>query len=85
MIIKFINTPKSIEDALGIVNDDRISIIAEDKTDKGSVVFLYKKNMDSLQVSFVRKNSFGYKNLYSGSQTDVTKIVQRWVEKCKNN
>lgn len=55
-----------------------MKIIAEDKTDKGSVVFCYNSEGDALYTSFIRKNLFGYENLYSGIHCDINIVAKEF-------
>ena len=75
--MKFMKGAKTIEEALGIPSKNSAKIIAEDKTPKGSVVFAYSKEKDSLYTSFIRKSLFGYEELYSGVAGDITEASEK--------
>lgn len=66
----------TFEEAIPISIENQMKIIAEDKTDKGSVVFCYNSEDDSLYTSFIRKKIFGYENLYSGIHCDISKVAK---------
>lgn len=59
---------KSIEAALNIETTSNYTIIHEEPTDKGSIVFGISSDnsKEYLGTAFVNKNLFGYKDLYSG-------------------
>jgi hypothetical protein len=67
---------KTFEEAIPLSQENKMKIIAEDKTDKGSVVFCYNSDDDVLYTSFIRKKLFGYENLYSGVKCDVTQVSE---------
>lgn len=68
LVIKFSNGAKTIEEAITTPGSKPISIIHEEKTDKGSIVFCNTVGGDGLYTAIVRKNIFGYKNVFSGVQ-----------------
>jgi hypothetical protein len=68
LVIKFSKGAKTIEEVIITSGSKPISIIYEEKTDKGSIVFSNTVGGDGLYTAIVRKNIFGYKAVYSGVQ-----------------
>jgi len=71
-----LNKNNTLENELSVLTSDSFKIIAEDRTDKGTLFFAYNENEDVLRTSFIGKNLFGYKTLYSGVGTDITKASE---------
>lgn len=71
-----LNKNNTLENELSVLTSDSFKIIAEDKTDKGTLFFAYNENEDVLRTSFIGKNLFGYKTLYSSVGTDITKASE---------
>ncbi|MGH4140725.1 hypothetical protein [Clostridium sp.] len=74
LIIKFGNGVKTIEEAV-ITPGSPLSIIHEEKTDKGSIVFCNTVGFDSLFTAIVRKTLSGYKTVYTGWQSDIKRVA----------
>lgn len=73
--IKYSNTLRTLEEALALSPGNTMTMIHEEKVDKGSMVFCFNEKEDYLYTSFIRKSLFGYENLYSGVQGDVKFIA----------
>lgn len=72
--IKYNNNSRTLEEELALSPGNEMTIIHEEKVDKGSMVFCFNEEEDYLYTSFIRKSIFGYENLYSGVQGDVKTI-----------
>lgn len=75
LIIKFGNGAKTIEEAVITPGSTPLSIIHEEKTDKGSIVFCNTVGVDSLYTAIIRKTLSGYKTVYTGWQADTKRIA----------
>jgi len=78
LVIKFNNGAKTIEEAMTTPGSKAISIIHEEKTDKGSIVFWNHKGEDSFYTAFLRKTISGYKNVYSGVEGDISVVANKF-------
>jgi hypothetical protein len=77
-IVNLNGNAKTIEEAISSPGSIPISIIHEEKTDKGSIVFCNVVGKDSLYVAIVRKNIFGFKTVSSGVQGDVKLVASKF-------
>lgn len=66
LVIKSSNGAKTIEEAIN--PSIPITIIHEEKTDKGSIVFYTHEGKNDFSTCFVRKTFNGYKYVYGGGQ-----------------
>ena len=66
LVFKINSGAKTIEAAIKESDSGQISIIHEEKTDKGSIVFYKHEGMDEFDACFVKKNIFGYRYVYGG-------------------
>lgn len=60
--------PNTIESALG----ENCTIIYEEKTNGGSIVFYDNGNENNLSACFIKKLTFGYKYIYGGGGDLIT-------------
>ena len=77
-VIKLNIGAKTIEEAILKVGSKPISIIYEEKTDKGVIVFYNHLGGDDLSTAFVKKNLIGYKTIYSGVQGDMKLVLSKF-------
>ena len=75
LIIKFGNGAKTIEEAIMPPGSVPVSIIHEEKTDKGSIVFCNIVGVDGLYTAIIRKTLSGYKTVYSGVEADIKRVA----------
>ncbi len=71
LLIKFNSGAKTIEEAINVLGSKQVSIIHEEKNDKGSIVFSYTSDGNTLYTAIVSKGISGYKTVYSGVQGDI--------------
>ena len=77
-VIKLNIGARTIEEAILKVGSKPISIIYEEKTDKGIIVFYNHLGGNDLSTAFVKKNLIGYKTLYSGVQGDMKLVLSKF-------
>jgi hypothetical protein len=75
LIVKFGNGAKTIEETLMPPGSAPLSIIHEEKTDKGSIVFCNIVGVDSLYTAIVRKTLSGYTTVYTSWQADIKRVA----------
>jgi hypothetical protein len=75
LMLKFEKSLETIGEAITTPSSKPISIIHEEKTDKGSIVFYNQLGYDGLSTAFVKKNIYGYKTVYSGVQGDIKLVA----------
>ncbi|MBM7868660.1 hypothetical protein JOC70_000129 [Clostridium pascui] len=78
LAIKFNTGAKTIEEAISPPGTKPISIIHEEKNDKGSIVFSYISDGNGLYTAVVRKGIGGYKTAYSGVQMDIKLVSSKF-------
>lgn len=78
LVVKFNHGAKTIEEAIATPGSKPISIIYEEKTDKGSIVFFSHLGEDSLSTAFVKKGIGGYKTIYSGVEGDIKYVSNKF-------
>lgn len=78
LMLRFEKSLVTIEEAITTPSSKPISIIHEEKTDKGSIVFYNHLDEDDLSTAFVKKNIFGYKTIYSGVQGDIKLVLEKF-------
>ncbi len=78
MLIKFKAGVRTVEEAINPSGLNKINIIHEEKTDKGSIVFYNRLGYDELSTAFVKNGIMGYKVLYDGVQEDVSKVSKKF-------
>ncbi|MDF2547163.1 MAG: hypothetical protein K0R93_2061 [Anaerosolibacter sp.] len=78
LVLKLNEDAKTIEEAITSLGSMPVSIIHEEKTDKGSIVFCNIVGKDGLYVAIVRKNIFGYKTVYSGVHGDIKLAAKKF-------
>ncbi|MBB6218161.1 hypothetical protein HNQ80_004301 [Anaerosolibacter carboniphilus] len=78
LVLKFNEDSKTIEEAITSPGSMPISIIHEEETDKGSIVFCNIVGKDGLYVAVVRKSIFGFKTVYSGAHGDIKLAAKKF-------
>jgi len=78
LIINFSTGVKSAEKAIKLSSSKPLSIIHEEKTNRGSIVFYETLGEDSLSTAFVRKSLGRYKVVYDGVQGDVSLVAKKF-------
>lgn len=78
LVIKFSYGTKTIEEAIKTSGSKPLSIIHEEKNNKGSIVFCNVTGEDSLYTAIVRKGIGGYKTVYSGVEGDINFVASRF-------
>ncbi|EQB85848.1 hypothetical protein J2Z44_002287 [Clostridium punense] len=78
LIINFSTGIKSAEKAIKLSSSKPLSIIHEEKTNRGSIVFYETLGEDSLSTAFVRKSLGRYKVVYDGVQGDVSLVAKKF-------
>jgi len=78
LIIKFGNGEKTVADLINKEGSMQLKIIHEEKTDKGSIVFCNTVGRDGLSTVIVRKTISGYKDVYSGGETDIKRVANEF-------
>lgn len=78
VVVKFNSGGKTIEESITTPGSKPISIIHEERTDKGSIVFYNHLGEDSLSTAFVRKNIGGYKTVYSGVHGSIKSFTNKF-------
>lgn len=76
-LIKFNSASGTIEEAINASDPNKINLIHEEKTDKGSIVFYNRLGYDELSTAFIKKDIGGYKTLYDGVQEDISKVSKK--------
>lgn len=76
--VKFNSGSKTIEEAINAPGSKRVSIIHEEKNDKGSIVFSYTSGGNGLYTAVVRKGIGGYKTVSSGVQEDIKFVSEKF-------
>ncbi len=76
--IKFNSGTKSIEEAINLSGSNAISIIHEEKNDKGIIVFSYTSGDNGLYTAVVTKGISGYKTVYSGVQSNIKLVSDKF-------
>lgn len=76
--IKFNTGAKTIEEAINPSGTNPISIIHEEKNNKGSIVFSYTSGGNGLYTAVVRKGIGGYRTVYSGVQGDIKLVSSKF-------
>lgn len=77
LVINSGSSSKTIEEAIAGIDSKPINIIHEEKTDKGILIFYNHREADELSAAVVRKNTGGYKMLYSSTQWDIISISDK--------
>ena len=76
LVSKFNTDAKTVEEALTRFTVSKpISIIHEEKTVKGSILFYTHPSKGDFSTCFVKKSIFGYKVAYSGVGMDEEKVA----------
>jgi len=75
LIIKFGNGVKTIEEAVMPPGSAPVSIIHEEKTDTGSIVFCNIVGVYSLYTVIILKTLSGYKTVYTSWQADIKRVA----------
>lgn len=78
LVINFSAGVKSAEEAIKLSSSKPISIIHEEKTNRGSIVFYETLGEDSLSTAFVRKSLGRYKVVYDGVQGDISLAAKKF-------
>lgn len=78
LAIKFSDGTKTIEEAIKTSGSKPLSIIHEEKNNKGSIVFCNVTGEDSLYTAIVRKGIGGYKTVYSGVEGDIKLVASKF-------
>lgn len=78
LIINFSTGVKSAEEAIKLSSSKPTSIIHEEKTNRGSIVFYETLGEDSLSTAFVRKSLGRYKVVYDGVQGDISLVAKKF-------
>ncbi|MGL4737080.1 MAG: hypothetical protein ACRCW2_06440 [Cellulosilyticaceae bacterium] len=72
------NSILTFEEALAIPEICPMSIIYQEKTDQGDIVFCINKQYGTLYTAIVKKGLLGYKNLYNGLSMNIDRIAQKF-------
>lgn len=78
LLFKYNKGVKTIEEAINSSCPNKIYLIHEEKTDKGSIVFYNRLGYDELSAAFIKKNISGYKTLYDGVQEDISIVLKKF-------
>jgi len=78
LVINFSTGVKSAEEAIKRSSSKPFSIIHEEKTNRGSIVFYETLGEDSLSTAFVRKSLGRYKVIYDGVQGDISLVAKKF-------
>lgn len=78
LVFKFSGGAKTVEEAINISGLKPVSIIHEEKNDKGSIVFCYTSSGSGLYTAIVRKNINGFHIVYSGVQGDIKFVSDKF-------
>lgn len=78
LVINFNNGAKSPKEAIKQRNSKSISIIHEEKTNRGCIVFYETLGEDSLSTAFVRKSLGRHKVVYDGVQGDISLAAKKF-------
>lgn len=78
LVINFSTGVKSAEEAIKRSNSKPFSIIHEEKTNRGSIVFYETLGEDSLSTAFVRKSLGRYKVVYDGVEGDISLVAKKF-------
>lgn len=78
LVINFNNGAKSPKEAIKQRNSKPISIIHEEKTNRGCIVFYEIPGEDSLSTAFVRKSLGRHKVVYDGVQGDISLAAKKF-------
>ena len=78
LAVKFGDGEKTMEEAINMPGSNRVSIIHDEKNDKGSIVFCYTSDGKGLYTAVVTKGISGYKTVYSGVQGDIKLTAERF-------
>lgn len=78
LVINLSTGVKSAEEAIKLSSSKPISIIHEEKTNRGSIVFYETLGEDSLYTAFVRKSLGRYKVVYDGVQGDISLVAKKF-------
>lgn len=71
LVIKFNGGERTVEEAINTSSLKPISIIHEEKNDKGTIVFSYTSSGNGLYTAVLKKGIRGYKTIYSSVQGDI--------------
>lgn len=78
LVINFSAGVKSAEEAIKLSSSKPLSIIHEEKTNRGSIVFYETLGEDSLSTAFVRKSLGRYKVVYDGVEGDISLVAKKF-------
>lgn len=78
LAIKFNTGAKTIQEAINPFGTNPITIIHEEKNNKGSIVFSYTSVGNGLYTAVVRKGIGGYRTVYSGVQGDIKLVSSKF-------
>ncbi|MDF2883558.1 MAG: hypothetical protein K0R54_4115 [Clostridiaceae bacterium] len=75
---KFSGGAKTIEEAINTPGSKPVSIIYEEKNDKGTIVFCHTSDWNGLYTAVVKKNINGYKTVYSGVEGNIKLVSDKF-------
>lgn len=78
LVIKFNTGAKTIQEAINPFGTNPISIIHEEKNNRGSIVFSYTSGGNGLYTAVVRKGIGGYRTVCSGGQGDIKLVSSKF-------
>lgn len=78
LAIKFNTGAKTMEEAINPSRTNPITIIHEEKNNKGSIVFSYTSEGNGLYTAVLRKGIGGYRTVFSGVQGDIKLVSSKF-------
>jgi hypothetical protein len=78
LVFKFNSGAKTLEEAINTPGSKQVSVIHEEKNDKGSIAFCYTSGGNGLYTAVVRKGIGGYKIVYSGVEGDIKFVSSKF-------